>query len=105
MEKIMAFNNGRPYHGSEEVSGGRLTGATGGSDYFFFRCPKCPDDQIMRVLEYEFRDDAPPKERQEKKRPKQYFNLVFHLYCPHCQFEDFIKIDNNHLAGRFGELL
>jgi uncharacterized membrane protein YukC len=53
----------------------------------------------MRILEYEMRDAAPPIKRQEKKTPKEYINLAFLLYCPNCQFEDFIKIDNNHQAG------
>lgn len=95
----MAFNAGKAYHGSEAVEGGKLRGRTGHSDYFFFLCPKCPDDQIMRILEHEFRDPCPPVPRQESKRPAEYFNLAFHLYCPNCHFEDFVKIDNNHAAG------
>jgi predicted RNA-binding Zn-ribbon protein involved in translation (DUF1610 family) len=85
--------------GGFSVSGGKLVGRTGDTEYFFFTCPKCPDEQVMRVLDYEFRDDAPPIVRDEKKVPKKHFNLAFSLYCPNCQFEDFIKIDNNHQAG------
>ncbi len=54
----------------------------------------------MRILGYEFRESAPPGGEKEKKQPTEHFNLAFHLYCPTCQFEDFIKIDNNHQAGR-----
>lgn len=95
----MAFNRGQPYHGSEAVTGGNLKGKTGTTDYFFFLCPKCADDQVMRILEYDFRKAASPVERQEKRTPVEHFNLAFHLYCPNCQFEDFIKIDNDHPAG------
>jgi hypothetical protein len=96
----MKSNHGKAYHGSSAVEGGKLKGRTGTTDYFFFVCPKCADDQIMRILGYEFRESAPPVKREEKKQPAEYFNLAFHLYCPTCQFEDFIKVDNNHRAGR-----
>ena len=46
------FNNGKPYHGSDIVERGRLMGATVGSDYFYFFCPKCPDKYIMRILDH-----------------------------------------------------
>jgi len=96
----MAFNEGKAYHGSEAVKGGRLKGRTGKSDYFFFLCPNCDGEQVMRILNYEFRDVSSPLQREEGKKPTQHFNLAFHLYCPHCQFEDFVKIDNDHRAGR-----
>ncbi len=53
----------------------------------------------MRVLDYEFRVDAQPIVRDEKRSPLKHFNVLFSLYCPRCEFEDFIKIDNNHQAG------
>jgi hypothetical protein len=99
----MAFNRGKGYHGSDQVSGGKLTGRTGQTDYFFFICPACKDNQILRILEYEFRKAAEPRDRAEKKRPVEYFNVAFHLYCPSCQFEDFVKLDNDHQAGRLEE--
>ena len=100
----MAFNNGKPYHGSQAVEGGKLTGRTGETDYFFFVCPNCNDGQIMRILEYEFRTPpSQPSDRLEKRKPREYFNLVFHLYCPVCQFEDFVKLDNDHSADKIGE--
>jgi hypothetical protein len=98
----MAFNQGKAYHGSSVVYDGKLRGRTGTTDYFFFLCPRCPGEQVMRVLEYEFRNASPPVERYEKKKPTEHFNLAFHLYCPACQLEDFIKIDNNHQAGPLG---
>ena len=99
----MPFNNGKPYHGSQAVEGGRLKGRTGRTDYFFFLCPICNDGQIMRILEYEFRPVTRFVERSEKKTPKEPFNLAFHLYCPICQLEDFVKIDNDHRADKIGE--
>jgi rubredoxin len=95
-----AFNKGAPYHGSEAVEKGKLTGKTGMSDYFFFLCPKCADGQVLRILEYEFRTAAPAVERRERKTPKKFFDLALHVCCPNCEFEDFVKIDNNHPAGR-----
>jgi hypothetical protein len=94
----MTFNAGKPYHGSEAVQGGELKGKTGRSDYFFFLCPRCADERTLRILEYEFREPAAPVARIETKKPTEYFNLAFRLYCPKCQFEDFVKIDNNHRA-------
>jgi len=94
----MAFNHGKPYHGSERVEGGKLRGKTGGTDYFFFLCPQCVDDQVLRILDYDFTEPPAPVNRQEKKSPAKYFILAFHLYCPNCQFEDFVKVDNSHRA-------
>ncbi len=99
----MAFNNGEAYHGSSAVSHGKLSGRTGGSDYFFFLCPKCNDGQVLRVLEFELRDAARSVYRKEKKKPRQNFNIAFHLYCPQCQFEDFVKLDNNHQSFKISE--
>ena len=96
----MPFNNGKPYHGSMEVSHGKLTGKTGCTDYFFFLCPKCNNGNVLRVLEYEKRDSVPLKDRDEKKKPKENLNIAFHLHCTVCDFEDFIKIDNNHQSGQ-----
>ena len=96
----MAFNQNKAYHGSEEVTGGRLKGTTGKTDYFFFHCSKCNNGEIMRVLECESRKTAPMVERNEKRQPKESINLAFHLYCPVCQLEDFVKIDNNHQSER-----
>jgi len=95
----MAFNGGKAYHGSAAIEGGKLRGMTGNTDYFFFICPRCKGDYTLRVLEYTAREAAPPVKRNEKKTPAQYFNLVFHLYCPACEFEDFVKLDNDHRVG------
>lgn len=92
----MAFNKGKAYHGSTEVMKGKLTGKTGNSDYFFFVCPQCANGQVMRVLEYEERKDAVHTPREEKKAVAMPINIAFHLYCPVCQLEDYVKLDNSH---------
>src|SRR5262245_30469242 len=92
------FNNGKPYHGSEAVCDGKLKGATGQTDYFFFFCPKCPDQFIMRILDYGVHrhEEVNPVnvETQLQKKAAQGFILVFKLYCEQCKHEDFVKIDN-----------
>ena len=52
--------------GGFSAGGGTIVGRTGDTEYFFFTCPKCPDEQIMRVLDYEFRDDAQAVVRDER---------------------------------------
>jgi hypothetical protein len=52
------FNMGMSYHGSDNVSEGKLKGETCLTDYFYFLCPKCEGKQIMRVLEYEVREST-----------------------------------------------
>jgi len=95
------FNNGQPYHGSNAVSGGRLEGATGRTDYFFFFCPKCSDRYIMRILDYEVRRHLPenPMNPHVQRKAVQGFVLAFKLYCEQCKHEDFVKIDNIGVAG------
>jgi|SRR5580698_3645069 hypothetical protein len=99
----MPFNHGRAYVGSGAVTGGKLTGRTGRTEHFFFICPACNDNQTMRILDYEFVKAAPPLRRSERKTPRQHFDLSFQLYCPVCQFEDFVKIDNDHRADKLEE--
>ncbi len=50
----MKFNNGKPYHGSEAISCGRLTGTTD-NDYFYFFCPRC-QDRLRSLFRTYFRD-------------------------------------------------
>lgn len=90
------FNNGRPYHGSDAVEDGRLEGATGKTDYFFFFCPNCLDRHIMRVLDYDVRSEMAenPANTHYKKQAGRGFILAFKLYCEKCKHEDFVKIDN-----------
>ena len=90
------FNKGKSYHGSDDVSGGKLKGETCLTDYFYFLCPKCDDKQIMRVLEYEVRVHTEENEYNEfyKKKATEGFTLAFHLHCENCGLDDFTKISN-----------
>ncbi len=76
----MQFNDGRPYHGSEDVEKGRLRGATGDTDYFRFFCPKCSGAVALQVPEYEVRHES-----------KDRFVIAFKLRCEKCEFTDFVK--------------
>jgi hypothetical protein len=98
---MIKFNNGKPFHGSEAVMNGQLEGATGKTDYFFFFCPKCPDHQIMRVLDYGILRELPENPANEifEKKAAKAFVLGFKLYCENCKHKDFVKIDNIGLQG------
>lgn len=90
------FNNGKSYHGSREIMEGRLEGATGESDYFYFFCPKCPNREIMRILEYGEHSKEPKNKYNNacKSKAKYSFTLVFKLYCEKCGYTDYVKISN-----------
>ena len=93
---MYTFNDGKPYHGSYEVHRGKFRGATD-TDYFYFLCPKCPGDEIVRILEYDERvsqENENDYNEQCKSKAKYGFTLVFKLYCEKCSFTDFVKISN-----------
>jgi hypothetical protein len=105
---MQSFNRGRPYHGSSAVKGGRLCGATGETDYFYFFCPKCPGDEVLRILEYGEHTDRRENEYNQfcKSNAKYGFTLVFKVYCEKCGHEDFIKISNTGWqGGKHGQIL
>jgi hypothetical protein len=95
------FNSGKPYHGSEAVTSGKLQGSTAETDYFYFFCPKCPDNRILRILDYDQHGEESenPYNEQFKKKAKRGFALVFHIYCENCKHEDFVKISNTGWQG------
>ena len=95
------FNDGKSYHGSEKISRGQLKGATDSSDYFYFFCPNCPDNEIMRILEYGEHAKEPTNEYNAlcKSKAKYGFTLVFKIHCEKCGFSDFVKIANTGWQG------
>ncbi len=93
---MVKFNKGKSYHGSDKVTEGKLKGTTCSTDYFYFICPECDDNQIMRVLEYEVRVHKEDNEYNEffKKNATDGFTLAFHIHCEKCGLDDFTKISN-----------
>lgn len=66
-----------------------------------FFCPKCPNKYLMRILDYEVRNeqDENPYNSQFKKKAKKGFTLSFQLYCENCKALDFVKISNMGWQG------
>lgn len=90
------FNEGKSYHGSRNVSRGKLKGSTDSQDYFYFLCPNCGGKEIMRILEYEVRAHEEENEYNKSytKKAVDGFTLAFHIFCERCQLDDFVKIAN-----------
>ena len=102
------FNNGKPYNGSDEIMRGQLKGATDETDYFYFFCPKCPDREIMRILEYgeETKQTANKYNAQCKSKAEYGFTLVFKLHCEKCGHSYFFKVSNTgRQGGKHAEIL
>jgi hypothetical protein len=102
------FHDERPYYGSRKIMHGRLKGATDNSDSFYFFCPKCPDREIMRILEYGEHAKEPPNEYDDhfRSKAKYGFALVFKLHCEKCGFSDFVKISNMGLqCGKHSDVV
>ena len=88
------FNNGKPFHGSEDITKGKLTGRTD-TDYFYFFCPKCGDTHILQILDFGIVRDGPVEYAKEKRsKVKRDFTIAFELYCSKCKLHDFVKISN-----------
>jgi predicted RNA-binding Zn-ribbon protein involved in translation (DUF1610 family) len=89
------FNNGKPYHGSEEAMDGGLKGSTD-TDYFYFYCPKCPNNQILRILDYKVSSgkEGNRYNAEFNKQAACEFIMTFKLYCENCNHTDFVKISN-----------
>ena len=94
------FNKGEPYHG-EKVMEGRLRGSTDTDDFYFF-CPDCEDNRIMRILDFSEHKPTTPDNKYNddfKQKAEIGFTLVFKLYCEQCNLTDFVKISNEGLQG------
>ena len=88
------FNNGKPFHGSEDISNGKLTGTTD-TDYFYFFCPKCGDTHILQILDFGIVKEGPVEYAKEhRSKAKKDFIIAFKLYCPKCKLLDFVKVSN-----------
>ncbi|NBQ68058.1 MAG: hypothetical protein EBU46_04165 [Nitrosomonadaceae bacterium] len=89
------FNRGKAYHGSSAVTEGKLKGATD-TDYFYFFCPVCEGKQIMRLLDYEVREEQPDNPYNDllKSKAIKGFTLAFKLHCEKCDSTDFVKVSN-----------
>ena len=98
---MKSFNQGKGYHGSKHVEDGKLKGATDHTDYFYFFCPKCPDDEIVRILEYDVHAEQAENEYNNdwKSNAKNGFTLVFKIFCEKCGHSDFVKISNTGWQG------
>ncbi len=95
------FNNGKPYHGSEQVVRGNLKGATAETDYFYIFCPECPDNEIVRILEYGIHAEEAenPYNKDCKSKAKGGFTLAFKIYCEKCGHTDYFKLSNTGWQG------
>ena len=89
------------YHGSSEVTEGKLKGSTDRSDYFYFLCPKCPGKEMLRILDYKEMPIA-PKPTNGNEEEEVGFTLAFKFRCEKCGFQDFVKISN--LGWQGGQL-
>lgn len=98
------FNGGKPYHGSNEVSGGKLKGQTDTDDHFYFLCPKCADNTVLQILDFDVVADGPRvyckgESGDVRRKAKRDFTLAFQLYCLTCKLKDFVKISNTDFQG------
>ena len=83
-------------HGTEAVHKGRLRGATDRTDYFYFFCPDCADDRVLRVLDYQITRDEKGNEYNDTSKFKaaRSFIIAFELACEECGFRDRVKVSS-----------
>lgn len=105
MSSLSDFNHGKPFHGSDEIQEGRLTGATD-SDYFYFFCPRCEGGRILQVLDFAVVSERQPDSEYEGiPPPKSAFTIAFEFACNSCGLHDFVKITSTGLvSGRLEDL-
>jgi len=90
----MGARSWESWHGSNDVFNGNLRGTTD-TDYFYFFCPKCPDNQILLVSDY---IDDSNKTKRTKYGHKD-IGIVFKIKCAKCSYKDYIKITNRGWQG------
>jgi len=83
-------------HGSEAVMSGKLRGATDDTDYFYFFCPNCPNDRLLRILDYRLTREEKGNAYNKKLKTKaiRSFVLAFDVACEECGFRDCVKLSN-----------
>ncbi|WP_133120667.1 hypothetical protein [Methylomonas sp. Kb3] len=90
-------------HGSQDVQGGKLAGATDRTDYFYFFCPKCEGRKIMRLLDYRICEESEKNSYDDlpeiKSKSAKGFTLQFRLHCENCNYSDTVKISNTGWQG------
>jgi len=90
---------GKPNHGSADVEGGKLRGQTD-SDHFYFLCPRCADNTVLRILDFDIERDGPVQYAPEvRPKAQRDFTIAFQLYCATCKFTDFVKVSNTGWQG------
>lgn len=84
-------------HGSEAIRCGKLRGATD-TDYFYFFCPVCDGNQIMRLLDYRIYEESQksPYDGIEgiNSKSAKGFTLQFKIHCEKCNLSDTVKLTN-----------
>lgn len=81
------FNNGKPFHGSENISNGRLTGTTD-TDYFYFFCPKRGNTHVLQILDFSIVNEGPVEYAKEgRPKVKKDFTIAFEPYCSKCKLQ------------------
>jgi len=95
---MSTFNSGKPYHGSEAVQRGRLRGATD-TDYLHLFCPRCPHDEILRILDFTVTRDEIGSRYTLSPKAVRTFRIVFEVHCQRCGLTDFMKMSNDGRQG------
>jgi hypothetical protein len=85
-------------HGSEGVQLGRVKGATT-TDYFYFFCPNCEKQHLLRILDFQVLKEEKEFKYDEKPKPKRTFTIAFEIYCSQCKLRDWVKISNDGWQG------
>lgn len=89
----------RSFHGSVNITNGKLTGTTD-TDYFYFFCPKCRNDGILRILDFHIiSEGAVELYKGLRPKAKKEFTIGFVLHCPECKLRDYVKISNTGSQG------
>jgi hypothetical protein len=98
----------KPTHGSEHIEAGNLRGATDRTDYFYFFCPRCADNRILRILDFKMLREEAGSKYNEKCRSKAHRTFIFglELFCEECGLHDYVKLSNcGWQGGKHAETL